>query len=50
MGRTKEPRVNLKTRGGEGCRGEAFSEIGREAWRQMGKSGEVGWVGDDKEF
>lgn len=29
MGRTKEPGVCLKTRGGEGYRGEAQSETGR---------------------
>lgn len=46
MGRTKEPGVCLKTRGGEGYRDEAQSETGRGALckerRETGRVGEAG--------
>lgn len=44
MGRTIEPGLCLKTRGGEGYRGEAQSETGTEALcrerRETGREGE----------
>lgn len=46
MGRTKEPGVCLKTRGGEGYRGEAQSETGRGALcKERRETGSVGGVG-----